>query len=711
MPVNEYFGSAPKDKVVDALMQLERDTWSILESRNVPLIWREITAQAFSLREDGVHEQGLQYADPDNSAIKFRINLTRPHLQQQIIMVQGKHKISFAARAINSDVTALASVNTAAKAMDYVVASAQLDQVGYRALEYNGFYGVGSIWVRWDYDGGEMVDAMIPALDEQGKPVMDEGVPGEVDPQTGAVLTPAVPPKPMKVKGKKRSGAPKYSALAPWQRLSDTVLSDSPWTIIKEPISKWELAAKFPEHEKDILGGSTLDRTMGDMEMFGWSLAGTPKDIVILRHFYHRHSDAVPGGRWVGYCAGKLLWDVASPISQGLPIVDISTAQYVGTQIGYPQVTDLLSLQDAFTEVASQVITNTMRFGNQNLYVPKGSDYDRDAIARGGAFLEIPDSQNPPKAIEYASMSPAAKYILDMCPKLMSDISGLNSTVRGQPESNISSGVFAALMVNIAESFQSPTQLIYDQAITKLGNMSLELIRNNADNGFIAEVAGAANQAYMRHFTADSFSGVHKVQMVRKETIADSFPARMEIVNAVIRLPRDIQMKAFTMLLTGNTDALVEDDHSQSILINYENEQMLNGEIPEPLITDNHKLHAPSHRASLDRLRAQPKPQPGSPEALRMEMAIKAHLAHLSLHGQQWASGDAVMGSMMGTPPVPPEVMAQMAPPPLPSGNGQPPGPGAPMPIANGLIPKPQTKLPEPAGLPRTLDRNSVVNQ
>ena len=735
--VDQYFGALPREKVVAALEALERETWEVLERRRAPMVWREIAAQVFGLRNDGSAQTGLEYADAEKTSLLFRINLTKPMIEQQIIMVMGQRRVSYKARAINSDFTALSSVNIAQKALEYVVNDSGLDQIGYKALGYDRYFGRGCIWVRWDYKAGEMVDGMVPLKDERGEPVTRPAEPAVVDPQTGAEVQPARPAEPVKVKGKVRSGAPTYRALPPWQCLSDTILEDSPWCIIKEPVSKWELAAQFSEHRAAILAGSGLDRRLGDMELLGWNVQASPKDITILRHFLHRDSEAVPGGRWVGYCNGKLLWDVPCPVSEGLPIVEISTAQYIGTQIGFPQVTDLLSLQDAFTEVASQVITNVQRFGNQNMYVPQGSEYDREAIARGGAFLEVPKDSTPPRAIEMAAMSPAAKYILDLCPQLMTEISGQNSVSRGQPSSNITSGVFAALMLNIAEKMQSPTQIIYDRAVSRLGNLSLELIRNNAENGFLADVSGKQNQPYLRHFTTDKLSSVHNVQVVRQDPIVETFPARMEVVQAVVKLPKDIQKQSMEMLLTGNLDALTEDNHSQSILINWENEQLMQGNMGEPqpavgpdgqplidpttgqpvmlppngldpMITDDPKLHCLSHRTSLDRLRVQPKPPEGTPAREQYENAIKAHVLHLAKHGGVWKGADPVMTQIVGIP-MPPGMLpnGQPANNALPGADqdvdGEESGAGAPPKLGQEAGPKP--KLPEPAKPPAQLNQ------
>lgn len=633
---DHYVGAAPKDKVVSLLRELEETTISALQTRKVNILWKEVAAQIHGIRLDGSADHGLQYADPERLAIKFRINLTRPNMHQMIQLAQGKKRLSFQAQAINGSLEALTQVGIANKLLAYFVREANLDALGYKSLESDISYGRGSIWVRWDPDAGAQVDGEVPELDENGKPAV---MPASVDPITGQ----EIPAKKITKPGKVKSGAPKSSFLFPWQHLKDTMLDDSPWAIIKEPVSKWELVAQYEEYAAKIAAMQLdYDARLGDLETLGWNQKAATKDVVILRHFFHRPSMAVPKGRWIGYVGDLVLWDLPCPTAQ-LPVVDFCTIQYPGTQIGYPGITDHLALQDAVNECATATITNTMRFGTFNYVVPKSAEYDRDDLEAGGAFIKLADPSDKVSVLEYPQVPEGAKYLMETLPDMMTQLAGLNPVAQGDT-TNVNSGSMAALYMNTAESMQGQRQIIYDDGMVKVMNLYLELVRANAKNGFMADVSGESEAPFMQFFTTEALQGVHQVRAVRRDPAADSFPVRMEALTTISQLPEAQQAKFIEFLFTGNSEPLTENSVTESGLIKYENEQLMKGDMNViATITDNPTCHVPDHVASLNRARMlSPGPQ--------RDAIIQAHLLHISRHGAVWGGADPLVSQAVGIP-------------------------------------------------------------
>lgn len=692
---DKYFAALPLDKIVGQLEVVERNWYDACRRRGLPNLWRIIYAQAFGMDPtSGANAtQQLQFVGPQANYCRFRVNMTRSHIKQRIMMAQGQRP-SFGAIANNNDAASLAQVPIAAKAIDYVAREAKLEQAAYRALESDGYFGEGFVWARWDYDGGEDVPCMLPSSDpDTGEDLLWP------NPDTGVAEQVMVP-------GKKPSGAPKITALYPWQVVREAMTEESSWVIVKEPISKYELAAEYPEHAAAILALCNTTHTE-DAALFGWTNAATTSDVVILRHFYHRACKAIPGsrGRYVGYVGDIPLWDVPSPLKRGIPLVSICTGRYFGTSFGYPESGDLLSLQEMIDELLSQSATNAIKFGNQSLWGEDGVDFDQEAIARGGAFFTLKSGQSPPRAIAWAEMPPMTKFLLEYLPQRMNEISGLNATVRGAPDANVTSGVFAALMLNIAEKYQSSTQSEYDYALNELGNMSLEFVRVNATNGFAAEVAGEGNAPYMQFFSSDDLSGVKRIQIVRQNPLMNSLPGRMEVFNATKDLPKDLRKAGIEMLLTGTTDAYTMDDQSCAILLRKENERLMRGQPTEVKLSDDPKLHCASHKGSLDRLRAQDPPD--DPQAAQLlDAAVHAHLDHIAEHARQWSEIDPVLAASLGLP-TPPAPEAAVPPPPTPPGAGKAAN-GANLPKPVGAAPGNLPGLPQPAQPPPELNRQQA---
>lgn len=641
-PLSKYFANKPAEEVIGELKTRELTSWNALNVRGLPNLWRLSYAQAFGM-DPGTGKnstQKLEYCGPQQNYIRFRVNLTRSLIKQRNTMAAGQ-RISFQAMASNDDAESLAQVPIAGKVIDYVFREAEGERACYESLESDGYFGWGGIWSRWNGDGGDMVPVVkqVPAIDPATKEPL-------TDPLTGQPL--------MKTeKSKERSGAPTLTSVFPWQIFRDTFARKSPWIVIKEKCSKFELIAEYPEKATLLEGqGLQKDCEPGYLALFNWDVASMTDDMLVVKHFYHAPSKAVPGGRYIGYVNGVVLWDLACPVPDGLPLAEICSARYFDTQMGYPESADLFSLQEAIDEILSQSMTNIMKFGNQNIWGPDGLEFDQQKFMEGGSYFPLKADQEPPKVIQYATLPEAVKYLLEYLPERMNNIIGSNSVMRGEPQSNIQSGAYAALMQSIAEKFVSSTQAAFDFGVNNCGNTVLELVRANVDTSFAAEVAGDGNMPYMKFFTAEDIAGVKRVMVRRQNPLMNSIPGRFDVFNATKDLPKDQRHAAIQMLNTGDDSAWTENDFSALVLIRKENQILSSGREAMVSKTDDHFLHARKHNSSLDRLRTQDEPTDPAAYAA-WKAAIDAHINHINEHNIQWLQTDKNFAHMLGLPPPP----------------------------------------------------------
>jgi hypothetical protein len=377
-----------------------------------------------------------------------------------------------------------------------------------------------------------------------------------------------------------------------------------------------------------------------------------------------------------------VLWDVPCPLANGLPITPICSARYFDTPIGYPESSDLLSIQEMIDELLSQWASNVLKFGNQNMWGSDGVEFDPVKFAQGGSYFTLKEGQEPPKVIDFNPVPEGTRYLLEYLPTRMSEIDGMNSVVRGAPEANITSGVFASLMQSIAEKFIGATQAAYDFALNEVGNNTLDLIRSNASTKFLVRVSGDSNLPYMKYFTAGDFEGVHSVYVERQSPVMNSIGGRFEVFDKVINLPPPLRRAAVHMLKTGDDEAFTEADESATILIRAENEMMMRGQPAMVSKTDDPKMHAPEHRTALDRLRTQGPPQ--DPQEFQLwNAAIMAFVRHIDEHAVTWAQTDPVFAAVLGLP-IPPALMPGMGFVPHPDTTAPKPPPGQLPPKATG---------------------------
>lgn len=680
---NEYFGSAPKEFVPGMLRTVELNWRDALEAYRLPQTWYLIYCQAYGIDPKTWHQTGVQYLGQELDSLRFRTNLSRPNVRQSIMLALGDRP-EFQAVATNNDVASIAQVPAITKMIDYALTEAQVDKKGYDAVEADRYFGKGWLWPSWDVDGGDKVPGQVPAKDADGQPLMLPDESGQ--------------PQPVLEQGEVQSGAVDIKRCFPWQVVTEVYSEDRNWCIVKEAVSKWELAAQYPELREQILGVDNID-DRADLELFAFQTRCLSQDVVIVRHFYHASCAAVPGGRHLCYLDDIVLFDRKSPVAKGLPIVEVCTMKYFATQLGYPEVSDLVSQQEVLDDVLSQVVNNLMKFGNESLWAEDGVDFDKDAIAEGGGFFTLQRGQQPPQAIQWAKMPEIAKFLLEFVPDTMNRVAGLNATALGSPEGNVDSGTAMALLVNVAQRYQHATQAAYDHALYEVANLTLEFIRTNAENGYAAQVAGVGEQPVMEFFRQEQVASVRRVQIKRRSPMLSEFPVRLEVFNAIKEMPKDQARQAGELLLTGNLDAFTEDIFSQTFLIRWENEQMLQGVQLPAMATDDHKIHNPQHRMMRDKLRCVGPQQDPADEERRMA-AINAIDQHMLSHTMEWLRLDPTMGASLGIPP------AQEFPggPPSPMANGKPGQQPQPAKLPNGggqagNQPKP-AQLPQPAKQP-----------
>lgn len=712
---------------LDGAREFERTWYYTCKEKGIWRLWWLIYCQLLGIdpRSGAVNSnQELQFAGQHDQYALFRVQLARRFIQQRKIMAQGE-RLNFSGVATNNDVRTLAEVKIATKAVEFLLRQANLEHQANKALESLASFGGAALLVTWDYEGGELVPAEVPELDESGQPVMMP----QLDEATGQTTD-----KPVMKMGQKKSGAPKIKKLYAWQYAFEPYLEDDHAQVVtKTPVNKYELASAFPEVYDRIIA-CTIDAEMGDDALFAWGgMRTVSSDTVVLRQYFCRNSKAVPGGRWAGYLRDIPLWGVNEivpcPLDNTLPVKPMIGPNYFGTGFGYPESSDLLSLQTVINEVISMCVTNIQKRGNSNAYKRDDVQIDQNSWSQGGMLIDLPAGAEKPEWDEPPKMDTLSQYILEFCLNQARLMLGSNSVTEGNPDANITSGAFAVLLVNVAQKYANDMQEAYDRAVTEVANDALELTRKNAENGFWAEVGGIGNAPYASIITRDQLQNLRRVTLQRTSPVLATFPGRAEVFDRIVNLPKADRADAADMLTTSSMDSFTERDQSWKIRVRKENEMLLAGEIPVVTAWDDHVLEGPEHRMQYDKLRTMnppddkpkvpPPPVPfehpmyqqwlmtGGPEFMAWAKACDAHDKHLQAHAQALATTPPAMSAVAGWQPLPPELgggMPMMQQPGNPEdqggGAGGARGPEGGQAIKDQIPPK-QPSSPKPPKLPK----------
>ena len=502
-------------------------------------------------------------------------------------------RITYRARASNSDSRSIIQTDLANGLLDYYVRQKRVEHYVHRAVKQAVVLASGFIKMDWNATTGEIFD---------------------YHPETGAPIY---------------EGDIEFTNLSPFDVVFDPSKEDSQshdWVLCRTFKNKFDLAAKYPEYADQIKELSTKSDLMDYRINFTFNTKDRTDDIPVYE-YYHKRSEALPDGRYILFLSTDIiLIDMPMPYRR-LPVFRISPAEIMGTPFGYTPLFDLLPLQDAINSLYSTVLTNQHAFGIQNIYVPRGADVQLKALEGGLNIIEGNSGAGKPEAMNFTSTPAEVFRFIEMLEKKMETISGMNSVVRGDPEASIKSGSAMALVQSMALQFISGLQTQYVFAVEDIGMAIIEMLRDFASVPRVALIAGESNYSYVRQeFVGDDLSTIDRVIVDVGNPIAVTTAGKMQMASellqyGLIKSPEDY----FTVLNAGQFQSFVEDPQRQNNLVKKENESMLKGIEVRALSTDAHMYHIKKHKAMLD------DPEMRDPNNPAVQMILNHILEHVEL--------------------------------------------------------------------------------
>ncbi len=467
-----------------------------------------------------------------------------------------------------------------------------------------------------------------------------------------------------KTYGKTGTGAPiqqgdiKYTNYTPLNTIRDFT-KESPsddWVILRDFVSKYDLAAKFSDISDKI-----LEDSVDALEVYKTTL--TPvlemqeSDNVAVYTLLHEPTPALQNGRFTQVLDnGTILMDGPIPYDK-THVYRIAPDEETGTIFGYTVGFDLLPMQEAIDILYSTAITNQSTFGVQNILTPKGHDLSTSQMAGGLNVMEYDPKVGKPEALNLTATPKEIFDFMQMIEQIMETISGVNSVARGNPESSLKSGAALALVQSMAIQFSMSLQQSYAQLVEDSGTGTIGILKQFAAVPRVAEIAGKSNRPLMKEFTGDDLSEISRVTvdmgnpMTRttagKVNLADSFLEKGFIENP------DQYIQVVT---TGRLEPLIEGKQAQLLLIKGENEALAEGQQQRALITDNHAKHILEHTVVLSN--PEIRQDPNNPIVQVTLAHITEHMAMMNnpmnMQLMQVLHQEIVPSPMQGQPPPPP---------------------------------------------------------
>lgn len=530
-------------------------------------------------------------------------NLLR-HLHQ----LTTSQKPAIGTRAANSDYRSQSQTVLADGLLDYYWREKNLGNIIKDAAELSlAVYGEAFIHNPWDPNGGEVY-----AVGPYGLPVFE----GEQD----------------------------YDILTPIDAIRDPSLKDfkkSSWCILRLQKSRWELAAQYSIYAEDIIASPGSDESSDDWPTFQLRGGRDPKndDQVSQYILYHKKTKALPEGRLVIFLKNLVLFDGPMPY-RNLPLRRVCSERLYNTIYGYTVAWDLLGIQEGIDELHTTLMSNNKTFGIQSLHI---KDTDSIQVSSLGGGMKLFKSENPPTPIQLTKSAPESYDYLDKLEQTSELLSGISSTVRGNPEASLKSGTALALVVSQSVQFAAALEDAINRVVEELGTDLINNIKDFSQTERVANIVGKSKRAFAKTFSSEDLSEINRVIVEQVNPLSKTVAGRAEIANnllqqGMIKNPEDYIM----VLSTGNLNPVMEGRQLESLTIQAENEELRDGKDVMAIITENHKLHIEHHKDVIS-----------DPDSKRDPELVQRVLNHIQEHIDLAKSMDPALQAILGYTPVP----------------------------------------------------------
>lgn len=659
---DQYFALLPKEEIVAELERKNEMWYANVASTGVFRKMKKSYAAYFGYNSTGAgHTSSEMIKSGEQGELSLiKANHFRNLLQHLLVMTTSSRP-AMDARAINTDYRSIAQTILANGILDYYMREKRLERFLKLATEYALVFGEGYVRMEWDTSEGDEYSA---------------------DPDTNKITF---------------TGDIKYTVLNPLDVIKDVYRSDAndqDWITVRHFKNRWEIIAKYPELEDEILKANTKD----EMDMtfnYKFSVEGNSEsDLIPVYEFYHKKSDALPNGRQVVYVTkDAVLYDGPLPY-EDIPVYRIAPGEFIGTPYGYTVAFDLLALQETVDGLYSIIVTNQSTFGVQNLLLPQGHNISYSSLPGGLNVIEYDASSGvKPEALNLTKTPPEIFNFVNKIESVMETISGVNSVARGNPEANLRSGNALALIQSMAIQFNSGLQQSYTQLLEDIGTATITTLRDFAAVPRVAMIVGKQNRSYLKEFTGNDLDKISRVVCDSGNPLAKTTAGKLEMANNLLQQGIIKNAQDYIMVMkTGNLDTMIEGDLAQITCIKDENEKLAEGKPVKALAIDEHVLHIKEHSTVI-----------ASTNARENEQIVKGVLDHIQEHIQLLKNTDPDLLNILGQPSL---GQQQGQPPqggqPL-SGPGGPPqgGPKPPSPTKGPQAPNQEANPPQrPATMP-----------
>jgi hypothetical protein len=622
LPDDVYWAAVETERlpeVVRAKMALYRRE---LDTRGWLDLWRRSWQAYYGLDDVGLRKQsaGVTFSGAAFENVDVEINQYRSILDAMIAMASPERP-AFMAKALSDDGETLKEAPNATGLVEAHWRKEEMEGKTGRDDARALILAESFLHEQWNPRDGKRVKA------DPGMPADEEGF--ALD-EFGAQI---------------REGKLCPESLMPTQVIHDRNRSDDEleWAIVVRRRDCFQLAAEYPQFRDDILAQRKQPRW--PIKLWEEERAAVPDgdDDVDEIHVYVRPSAAVPKGRWALICGERVLRDKPGVLPNAIPVVPLIPEMQLDSGEGHSPVWDLLVLQELYNAAWGSLATRADNGAVNNVLVEENSDITNTDLQGGRRVLRYKGNPNDreggrPVPLDLLQLPAQLVEYPKTIEEVMQTLRGVNSTVRGNPDPNIKSGSFAALMSASATKFNGVYQGACQRHRERVASIVVDLTKAQAKNAQRVEMKGMGSARYVRNVMPTEIEDVDNI-VIEPVSAAIANPAgRIEMAKDMLATVKNLQPEQFVeVYTTGRLEPLYKSTKAKLDAVYVENDMLTRGKRPQVHVSQDPGCHIREHSALL------------TPEVLGTPIA-KVIEDHITEH-YVLAFGDGAPANP-GTPPL-----------------------------------------------------------
>lgn len=677
-----YWANEAPDRIGAAVRHFWEEYQNRLEYHGHKTIWRRSWLAHHGRNPDGGYANAhtVTFGGEDGETAMIHMGHYRRHIKGRKQMATGQRP-AFEVAARDDGPEAISAVKVARQVFEHDLDRCGLERDFGDTHERALLYAEGYYIQMWDARAGETI-TKVPldweTLDEAaaGIPELDEAN-ATNDPQDKFFAQPTRNVTAGDIVGLVRS------PLDVARDMSRDTVKDPPWFIVRDRVHRWELARHYPESSearKKILNAPSAESE--NFQLFdGDTHHEASSDYIERLTLIHMKTNARPDGRIV-----EVIGEYALPgTDRAYPYEHCCVHQHIPSPEtdrcwGYSDNWDLLAPTQALDAVETSILSLLDAGSLVNWVAPKSSGVKVKDLKGKLQLVEYEDQDGrfgPPVVMDRPHPQDSDFKASEHYQGHMRVLSGQNAVVQGDPEANIKSGNFAALVASMAVTAANDEVSSYAELMRSVMNGRLELYQRFMKTERTIELTGKDNESHVLTFTSDTLAGATRVDVEIGSPVSRTAQGKADFARQLFDMygPQVITPSQFMALWnTGRMEAIEPSAFDEDKLgARRENDLIIKGKAQLVIVakTDHHACHLREHRKQLNdpAFRYSENPDPARVQA------IQALMAHIDAHENMWDQVAQMQPALLmatGQEPPPPKAMGPMGGP--PPGAGAPPG-------------------------------------